>query len=63
MCELKPCPFCGGKSEYQHLRMVDGVSQGFIRCVNMCCEQMIPQKQFLAFEDWNRRNDNENQVR
>ena len=58
--ELKPCPFCGGKAEYQHLRMVDGVSQGYIRCVNFCCEQMVPQKKGYAVESWNGRAENGN---
>lgn len=59
MAELKPCPFCGGKSE---LIIVPGYfkqglsSSGWlVKCLKGCCNQMPHMSDHDAVEAWNRR--------
>lgn len=53
-CELKPCPFCGGKAVFwggSH----DDRNKGYYACENNCVEQCPIRNKEEAIEAWNRR--------
>lgn len=60
MAELKPCPFCGGEAEIEHIFRF-GTDYSFVRCVKCRVITKPIIKSFLyssderAAEAWNRR--------
>lgn len=58
MPELKPCPFCGGKAVFVCTRQEDEI--GFYRCENYCVEQCHTSAREDAFDEWNRRAEDDN---
>ena len=58
--ELKPCPFCGGKSELWESKASNGYLYGYaIRCVICKSRTKIYNEIEYAMDAWNRRADNE----
>ena len=57
--ELKPCPFCGGKSELWESKASNGYLYGYaIRCVMCKSRTKIYKEIEYATDAWNRRADN-----
>lgn len=60
MCELKPCPFCGGKPRVQEHRYVGYASTFGVVCLDCCCEtRPFFDTEEEAIKAWNRRVENE----
>lgn len=62
MAELKPCPFCGGDAQLEHIH--DGFGYSYVRCKKCGVESVKFIKSFEvssdkeAVEFWNRRAEN-----
>lgn len=57
MIELKPCPFCGGESEYVWGSERDAC---FVDCEKGCCSEMWWDTEEGAAKAWNTRADDIN---
>lgn len=57
MCELKPCPFCGGRASVRHHG--DMIESYLVYCMNEDCKVEPQTHTYLRKEDaieaWNRR--------
>ena len=51
--KLLPCPFCGGRAEYNKT-LVEGRTDGWVQCTN-CGVHFITKERDEAIAAWNRR--------